>query len=100
MHSKQLVRDTIYRRNKSGLKPFCLSKKWIEHLEPKNPAVFKKICDNLDSVPTDICWVSGPYVTLPPPADFVPPDPPSPECSVDEWGTTWKQVHSGGIPYK
>ena len=100
MQSKQLVRDTIYRRNKTGLKPFCLPKRWLEHLEHKNPAIFKKICEQLDSVPVDICWISGPYVTFPPPADFTPPQPPSPECSVDEWGTTWKKVHQVEFPIK
>ncbi len=100
MQSKQLVRDTIYRRNKSGLRPFCLPRRWLDHLEPKGPAIFKRICDQLDSVPTDIFWTSGPYVTFPPPADFTPPEPPSPECSVDEWGTTWKKVHQVDFPIK
>ena len=98
MQSKKLVRDTIYHRNTSGLKPFCLPKRWLDHLEHKDPAMFKRICEKLDSVPVDVCWVSGPYVTIPPPADFVAPEPPGPGKTTDEWGTTWEKVHQIGFP--
>jgi len=49
-------------------------------------------------VPVDICWVSGPYVTVPPPADFIAPDPPEEGKTIDEWGTIWQKVHQVGFP--
>jgi len=100
MQSKQLVRDTIYRRNTTGLRPFCFPKEWFGNLQKQDPAMYKRISDKLDSVPTDLCWVYGPYVTFPPPADFLPPQSPKPEQSVDEWGTTWKKIHQVDFPLK
>jgi len=100
MDSCKLVRDTIFHRNTTNIRPFAFRSSYFAHLEYKNPALFAETSDLLASVPEDTWWMHAAYSSVPTLPDFVPPESPIPDTTVDEWGTTWRRFHQMDFPLK